>query len=386
MKKLRSRRNRATVDRLILHVGPPKTGSTAIQSALHLNREKLLLSGVFVPVNDVDLGQHGPVLRKFYKEADYAQHYPWDAFELDIDEILVEMTNADCRTLVLSSEHFSHAWSVTAVGRLLASIEPRQLQVVAGLRPALENTVSSFAQVLKVSAIVRQKHLDSLMEHFENTIAPRWENQVLNPFLEELRSRTDEASLDVLVFASGIDVIDLFEQATGLALPERDNLRLNERSSVCFTRVNWDLGNFIWRSFVTVPEQMQVIRHALDGFLNSPVPEHDCNCAETVSAEDAAIIDRAFLGYRDQLLASATRVWGDPTCLESDSSRIHTVPRQPDNASHDLVVKMLLNALAKTGVIFSDMAEGNEFWQETSRRHEEAAEYWRRQFEELAGR
>jgi hypothetical protein len=47
---------------------------------------------------------------------------------------------------------------------------------------------------------------------------------------------------------------------------------------------------------------------------------------------------------------------------------------------------MLLNALAKTGVIFSDMAEGNEFWQETSRRHEEAAEYWRRQFEELAGR
>jgi len=162
-------------------------------------------------------------------------------------------------------------------------------------------------------------------------------------------------------------------------------MRLNERSSVCSTRVNWDLGNFIRRSFVTVPEQMQVIRHALDGFLNSPVPEHDCNCAETVSAEDAAIIDRAFLGYRDRLLASATRVWGDPSCLDRAASRTATIPRYPDETSHDLVLKMLLGELAKTGVIFSDMAAGNDFWQETSRRHEEAAEYWRRQYEELTG-
>jgi hypothetical protein len=295
------------------------------------------------------------------------------------------MTNADCRTLVLSSEHFSNASSFTAVGRLLASIEPRQLLVVAGLRPALENAVSSFAQVLKVYGIVHEKHLDSLMEHFENNIAPRWENQVLIPFLEELRSRTDEASLDVLVFASGIDVIDLFEQATGLALPERDNLRLNERSSVCATRVNWDLRNFIAHSYVTVPEKKHIITHALDEFFNSSVVDHTCDCAENVSAEDAAIIDRAFLGYRDRLLASATRVWGDPSCLDRAASRTATIPRYPDETSHDLVVKMLLGALAKTGVIFSDMAAGNDFWQETSRKHEEAAEYWRRQYEELTG-
>jgi hypothetical protein len=46
---------------------------------------------------------------------------------------------------------------------------------------------------------------------------------------------------------------------------------------------------------------------------------------------------------------------------------------------------MLLIALSKSGEIFRDMAEGNDFWQEASRRHEEAAEYWRRQYEELTG-
>jgi hypothetical protein len=178
-------------------------------------------------------------------------------------------------------------------------------------------------------------------------------------------------------------VLNLFEQATGRALPDRNNLVLNERLSVCLSRVNWDLKNFLNRSFVSTAELKDVITHALDGFLLEAVPQHVCDCAEPVAASDVAAINEAFHVYRNRLLASATSVWGDPASLDRESTKTPTIPRPPDHMSHDLVVKMLLKTLSKTGDIFSEMAQGNQFWQETSRNHEAAADFWRAQYEAL---
>ncbi|WP_296046097.1 sulfotransferase, partial [uncultured Alteromonas sp.] len=40
--------------RVIFHVGPPKTGSSAIQQFLHQHRQQLLASGVLYPAHSVD--------------------------------------------------------------------------------------------------------------------------------------------------------------------------------------------------------------------------------------------------------------------------------------------------------------------------------------------
>jgi hypothetical protein len=386
MKSPVKRANHVTVERLILHVGPHKTGTTAIQTALHRNRESLILAGVFLPVNSVEHGQCMPVLREFFSGNDYEETYPWASKELDIHEILVEMAEAGCGTLLLSAEEFSLARYSDYVTRLLEVVSPQQLTIVVGMRPSMESVASWFSQGLKLFEVVIRKPPQSFMGNFEERLAWAWSQATLAESIASWRSMVVDSSLELLVFKSGVDVLDLFEQATGLSLPDRENLELNERLPDCVSRTHWDLQNFIDHSFSRVSPEMEAITTTLDGFLNTPVPEHECDCSEVVANSDVATIENAFSVHCERLFASATRVWGDPTCLESDSSRIHTVPRQPDNASHDLVVKMLLNALAKTGVIFSDMAEGNEFWQETSRRHEEAAEYWRRQFEELAGR
>lgn len=385
MTKLKTRRNRATVERLIFHVGPHKTGTTAIQSALQQNREQLLLEGVFVPVNDVAPGQHMPVLRKFFPKGDYEKEFVWDRFALDIDDILRDMTDLGCHTLVLSSEHFSLTSCAQATSKLLASIAPQELCVVVGLRPAMDYAMSSFAQTVRVYEAVRRQTPQSFIDDFHNRLAPGWNEGSLAGSIDLWRAKVAKSSLDVLAFSGGTDVLDLFEQATGLSFPDRKNLQKNERLTVCLSRANWDLHRFLDRSFASTAELMDVITLGLDGFIAEPVPDHTCDCAEPVPAHDVDAINKAFDAYRDSLLASATKVWGDPASLDRESTRTPTVPRPPDESSHDLVLKMLLAAFSKTGKIFSDMAQGNAFWQETSRKHEEAAEYWRRQYEQLAG-
>ena len=371
------------MDRLILHVGPHKTGTTAIQSALHNNREQLLRSGVYTPVNEVEPGQHVPVLSKFYPKGEFAKAYPWGELEFDLDVIMRDMVDLGCETLLLSSEHFSIRRDAPAVTRLLAAISPRKLNVVVGMRPPIDYVISSFAQILKVYEVVGREPPQSFMGHYENRIASDWNEGFLASSIDLWRSNVSDSTLDALVFAAGTDVVDLFQQATGLPLPDRSNLRLNERLSVCSSRVNWDLQNFINRSFSSPSERRAVITQAVDEFLHEPVPQHDCDCAEPVAESDVTVINKAFRVYRDRLLASATSVWGDPASLDHESTRTPTVPRPPDNMSHDLVLKMLLKTLSKSGDIFSEMAQGNQFWQETSRNHEAAADFWRAQYEAL---
>lgn len=385
MTKPRTRRNRATVERLILHVGPHKTGTTAIQSALHENRELLLRGGVFVPVNEVELGQHIPVVRKFFPQGEFEKEFPWDAFELDIDDILKDMTDLGCHTLVLSSEHFGFPVSSQPVSTLLATVAPQELCVVVGMRPAIDYAISWFTQTLSSYEAVRRQPPQSFMDHVENRLAARWQAVHLAASIETWRSAVGNSSLEVMAFPAGIDVLDLFEQATGLSLPDRNNIRLNERLSVCSSRAHWDLQKFIDRTFTSSAELTTDIRFALDGFVAEPVPIHDCDCAEPVPVHGVETINKAFETYRDSLLATATRVWGDPASLDRESTSTPVVPRPPDESSHDLVLKMLLAALSKTGNIFTEMAKGNAFWQETALKHEEAAEFWRRQYEQLAG-
>ncbi len=118
--------------RFVFHVGPHKTGTTAIQVSLRHNRKSLLESKVFVP--------EGPLLNYGHHEVPWAL-LGWDLrlvgaqskevdLKLYLENVIAEALQAECDTIVFSSEDLSllndKDWS-----NLLVTI---QKQVLTGTR------------------------------------------------------------------------------------------------------------------------------------------------------------------------------------------------------------------------------------------------------------
>jgi hypothetical protein len=109
--------------RLILHIGPPKTGSTAIQQALSHAAPALAAAGIHAPVGP-EPEEWGPVLlysrqgaelypvqRLHFDGIEHARSWAaewWRAFEADVDRARPEVT-------VLSSEHLANVVDVDGI-------------------------------------------------------------------------------------------------------------------------------------------------------------------------------------------------------------------------------------------------------------------------------
>lgn len=95
----------ATGKKVFIHLGPPKTGTSAIQAWLHANGKALAKEGIYYPehgadVNGVSSGNFEHVISY---EAKQSTHY----FDLNkLRSLLSHFNNSDSRVLLLSSEHF----------------------------------------------------------------------------------------------------------------------------------------------------------------------------------------------------------------------------------------------------------------------------------------
>ena len=95
----------ATGKQVFIHLGPPKTGTSAIQAWLHANSKALAKEGIYYPehgadVNGVSSGNFEHVISY---EAQQSTHY----FDLNkLRALLTNFNNSDNRVLLLSSEHF----------------------------------------------------------------------------------------------------------------------------------------------------------------------------------------------------------------------------------------------------------------------------------------
>lgn len=122
---------------LIVHIGPHKTGSTAIQRALVDNRSELARAGYFYPeIGFSEYGHHKLV-------ESLATNNPGEV----LDNMLAEL-NTCPGTLVLSSENFS-LLSDNSIALLASRINIKKVKIIYYLRSLPDNALAWWHELVK---------------------------------------------------------------------------------------------------------------------------------------------------------------------------------------------------------------------------------------------
>ena len=128
--------------RLIVHVGPPKTGSTSIQQALFTCRDKLRADGIHVP--RAGLRQHFSK-RSLSHSGLTCQHQR----ESNWTKLAEEIASTDAETFVVSAEHLTTLGRHVACAEQLEKLVARtsvEVDVVGFVRPQWQLLQSSYSQ------------------------------------------------------------------------------------------------------------------------------------------------------------------------------------------------------------------------------------------------
>jgi hypothetical protein len=162
-----------------LHIGPHKTGTTALQAAFHLARDRAEEQGVHYasygrqPVTAVRAGIGKAGARSANGKPPNIRHWRWLVRE-------IERSRAD--RILLSSENFADA-EPEAIARVVADLDPARVHVVVTLRPLARIIPSQWQQYV-------QNRLTSTFDHWVDAILNQPRGTVTPTFWH--RHRHDE--------------------------------------------------------------------------------------------------------------------------------------------------------------------------------------------------
>ena len=144
--------------RLVIHVGPHKTGSTSVQAAFHEHRSRLADHGVFYPPAPAGEFPESHSDAAFLLLKGQAREF--DAWLMDSWR---QARAAACDAMLLSSEEFSNARVMPPLGKALRRFRREtgaELRPLVVQRPDVEHAVSSVLQHLTGEAgfFARQRY------------------------------------------------------------------------------------------------------------------------------------------------------------------------------------------------------------------------------------
>ena len=128
--------------KVIVHVGPPKTGTSVLQNWFNNNRDLLSQHGVFYPTHTVDANGVSSGNKNEVLDVDEAGVTTFSASKYC--NLLSEFTKSHFNTLLLSSEYF-----FSSIPEFIASTTTVELQIVAYIRPDFEFVESIYNQAVK---------------------------------------------------------------------------------------------------------------------------------------------------------------------------------------------------------------------------------------------
>ena len=138
----------ALATEVFLHVGTHKTGTTALQNFLTVNRRTLLDNGILVPVSgQIDnAGGHHNIAWELNGDARYKKKHG------TLSDLCSEISRSTCHTVVVSSEDFEYLYDSPDVlhdlNRRLSEVGCT-VKVLIMLRPLRQYVPSLYAELKK---------------------------------------------------------------------------------------------------------------------------------------------------------------------------------------------------------------------------------------------
>lgn len=180
------------IDRLILHIGTFKTGTSSIQQFLGANVEALQKAGICYPVAGTRPGTNVPGHHRLSSELGHAARSDGREFQEVASQVREEFARSGCDTLLLSSEEFS---SIHRSGPLFDAFPAKQVEIVASFRPQHE-----IATALYFTAVIGDHVTAFPEEYLAKTLRPFLNYR--DTLVRWLRARPD-ATIRVRRFEKG---------------------------------------------------------------------------------------------------------------------------------------------------------------------------------------
>jgi hypothetical protein len=189
---------------VILHIGSPKTGSTALQHALFAARGALRAHGVLYPVLSAaqESHNHGPLAMALFEERRLPRRFRFldparreGLLQETRQELAYQLGRYAPRCLVLSSEYFYRTVPLGAWAALLHEVlgePPARVTVVCYLRRPLAQYLSDLQQTLYASHEVpppKPLQMRSVLTSYRDTLPEA--QLVVRPFAREALSGGD---------------------------------------------------------------------------------------------------------------------------------------------------------------------------------------------------
>lgn len=198
----------------LIHIGPSKTGTTAIQGAFHVGRNALLAQGVRY-VGASRSPWQAAIAASSSRRRPVGGREAAERWR----RLLAEVRRSEEPRLVISSEHFAKA-EAAAIRRIAAGLEPRRVHVAVTLRPLARILPSRWQQDVQMGLqtplddwlrIVFDKPTSRVArtfwrEHRHDRLVARWAD----------RLGADRVTVIVLDERDHGYVLRVLEQMTGL--------------------------------------------------------------------------------------------------------------------------------------------------------------------------
>ena len=339
----------------LLHIGPHKTGSTAVQGAFHLARERLAAQGVVYPGRGKQ--PLWPILAVTGQPALRGEPSPEMAYW---DRLVHDIRAAGKQRVVLSSEFFAEADDETA-RRVVEDLGGPDVHVVVTLRSLMRILPSQWQQYLQNGyQFPYLEWLDGILSepprtptpgfwrrHRHDALVARWVKVIGAQNLTAVVVDESDHLMLLRTFESMIGLPDGFlvpEEGTAnrsLTVAEAELVRLLNAE---FSRRKWPDRNYARFMRYGAVEQMKTARH--------PTPEEPRIATPAWALTRAAEISAEMAG---NISALGVNIVGDISALGRISADPPTTADPPPSGP---VVPLEAAALAVLGAFMAGGAGG----------------------------